>query len=101
MCTLIGKHLFYAKEDAAIDAVSQLLDINLKSFVPPSKSKLYGEIMRKIKLDEVLLKSAKKTYEMSVKVKSFVIFLCSSSEFLNLLVTIIGSSGKRSRQFSL
>lgn len=68
-----GKHLFFAKEDAAIHAISELLDINLKGFVAPSKTKLYGEIMSKIKLDEVLLKRAKKTYEMSVKVGAVVI----------------------------
>lgn len=63
-----GKRLYYAKEDAAIDAITKLLDIKLKGFVVPSKTKFHSEIMCKIKLDEVLLKSERKTYEMSVKV---------------------------------
>lgn len=64
-----GKNAHYAKEDAAIDAITQLLKVKLKGFVPPTSSTFYGEIMRKIRLDEVSLKGKKRTYQMSVKVR--------------------------------
>ncbi|XP_063706445.1 uncharacterized protein LOC134835498 [Culicoides brevitarsis] len=66
----IGKKLFYAKDDAAIKAINELLKVNLKQFDSPTKPKFYGEIMRKIKLDEVRSKRPSKTYKMSVKLPS-------------------------------
>lgn len=70
-----GTNIFSAKEDAAIHAVSSLLDIKLKTFIPPSKTKLHSEIMRNIRLDEVVTvksikNSHKKLYKTSVKFPS-------------------------------
>lgn len=57
-----------AKEDAALYAISRLLDINLKPCVIPSKTKLFSEIMSKIKLDKVSSEGLGEVYEMSFKV---------------------------------
>lgn len=69
MTTISGNQVNSAKEDAAIYAISRLLDINLKTYTPPSKVKLVCDIMPKIRLDKVMSRNYDEMYQMSVKVR--------------------------------
>lgn len=63
-----GEKEYHAKDDAAISAINVLLNLQLKKYVHSTKTKFYNDVMKNIRLDEIVNKKPYKIYKTSFKV---------------------------------